>query len=90
MTVRPATSSSGLRHQGRWAHRGRDRFEVPDRVRQFVLAVAEGYKAGLIDTFIGPIKDQDGVVRIAKGEFWGNEKMGDWDWLIEGMIGEAQ
>jgi basic membrane protein A len=63
---------------------------VPDRVRQFVLAVAEGYKAGLIDTFIGPIKDQDGVIRIPEGEFWGNEKMGDWDWLIEGMIGSPQ
>ena len=63
---------------------------VPDRVEQFVLAVAEGYKAGLIDTFIGPIADQDGVIRIAEGEFWGNERMGDWDWLIEGMIGEAQ
>ena len=47
-------------------------------------------KAGLIDTFIGPIADQDGVIRIAEGEFWGNDKMGNWDWLIEGMIGEAQ
>jgi basic membrane protein A len=63
---------------------------VPDRVKQFVLAVAEGYKAGLIDTFVGPIKDQDGVVRIPEGEFWGNEKMGDFDWLIEGIIGEPQ
>ncbi len=63
---------------------------VPDRVRQFVLAVAEGYKAGLIDTFIGPLADQDGLIRIAEGEFWGNDKMGDWDWLIEGMIGEPQ
>ena len=41
-------------------------------------------------TFIGPIADQDGLIRIAEGEFWGNDKMGDWDWLIEGMIGEAQ
>jgi len=63
---------------------------VPDRVEQFVLAVAEGYKAGLIDTFIGSIADQDGVIRIPKGEFWGNELMGDWDFLLEGTIGEAQ
>jgi basic membrane protein A len=63
---------------------------VPDRVRQFVLAVAEGYKAGLIDTFIGPLADQDGVIRIPEGEFWGNDQMGDWDFLLEGMIGSPQ
>ena len=63
---------------------------VPERVQQFVLAVAEGYKAGLIDTFMGPIKDQDGVVRIPAGEFWGNELMGDWDFLLEGMVGAPQ
>jgi len=63
---------------------------VPDRVREFVLGVAEGYKAGLIHTFIGPVKDQDGVVRIPEGEFWGNERMGDFDWLVEGIIGEPQ
>ena len=63
---------------------------VPERVQQFVLAVAEGYKAGLIDTFVGPIADQDGVIRIPEGEFWGNDRMGDWDFLLEGMVGEAQ
>jgi basic membrane protein A len=63
---------------------------VPERVRQFVLALAEGYKAGLIDTFIGPIKDQGGVIRIPEGEFWGNEKMGDFDWLVEGVIGSPK
>lgn len=31
-----------------------------------------------------------GVLHIAEDEFRGNEKMGDWDWLIEGMIGEPQ
>jgi basic membrane protein A len=63
---------------------------VPERVRQFVLALAEGYKAGLIDTFIGPIKDQGGAIRIPEGEFWGNEKMGDFDWLVEGVIGSPK
>ena len=63
---------------------------VPERVQQFVLAVAEGYKAGLIDTFLGPIADQDGVIRIPAGEFWGNELMGDWDFLLEGMVGSPQ
>jgi basic membrane protein A and related proteins len=63
---------------------------VPERVQQFVLAVAEGYKAGHIDTFLGPIADQDGVIRIPAGEYWGNDLMGDWDFLLEGMIGSPQ
>ncbi|MCX6071157.1 MAG: BMP family ABC transporter substrate-binding protein [Chloroflexi bacterium] len=63
---------------------------VPDRVKQFILALATGYKAGLIDTFIGPVKDQAGVVRIAAGEVWGNDKMGDFDWLVEGIVGTPQ
>jgi basic membrane protein A len=63
---------------------------VPDRVKQFVLALAEGYRAGLIDTFIGPVKDQAGVVRIAAGEVWGNDKMGDFNWLAEGIVGTPQ
>lgn len=39
---------------------------------------------------IGPIKNQDGVVRIPEGEFRGADQMGDWDFLMEGMIGEVQ
>jgi basic membrane protein A and related proteins len=63
---------------------------VPDDVREAVLAVAEDFKAGLIDPFAGPIRDQRGVVRIAEGEVWGNERMGDFDWLVEGVVGEPQ
>lgn len=63
---------------------------VPENVRQFVLTLAEGFKTGLLNPFTGPIKDQDQVVRIAEGEAWGNEKMGDFNWLVEGIIGEPQ
>ena len=63
---------------------------VPEEVREAVLAVADDFKAGLIDPFKGPIRDQKGVVRIAEGEIWGNEKMGDFDWLVEGIVGEPQ
>ena len=60
---------------------------VPKNVQEFVLTLAEGFKAGLLNPFTGPIKDQDGAVRIAEGEAWGKEKMGDFDWLVEGIIG---
>ncbi len=63
---------------------------VPTPVRQFTLAVAEGLKAGVINPFCGPIKDQAGTVRIAEGECWGNERMGDFDWLVEGIIGQPK
>jgi basic membrane protein A and related proteins len=63
---------------------------VPDTVKQKVLAVAEDFKAGKIDPFKGPIKDQKGVVKIPAGTVWGNEKMGDFDWLVEGIIGEPK
>lgn len=60
---------------------------VPQNVQEFVLSVTEGFKAGLLNPFTGPIKDQNGVVRIAEGEAWGNERMGEFDWLVEGIIG---
>jgi len=40
--------------------------------------------------FTGPIMDNKGVVRIAKGESWGGDKMGDFDWFVEGVIGQAK
>lgn len=63
---------------------------VPENVKQFVLTLAEGFKTDLLNPFTGPIRDQDGNTRIAEGEAWGNEKMGDFDWLVEGIIGEPQ
>jgi basic membrane protein A len=63
---------------------------VPEGVKQKVLAVAEDFKARRIDPFKGPIKDQRGVVKIPAGTIWGNEKMGDFDWLAEGIIGEPK
>lgn len=63
---------------------------VPEEVRTAVLSVAEDFRNGLIEPFTGPIKDQKGVVRIPEGEVWGNEKMGDFDWLVEGIVGEPQ
>lgn len=63
---------------------------VPAEVREAVLAVAEDFKAGRIDPFKGPIRDQNGVIRIAEGEVWGNEKMGDFDWFVEGIVGSPK
>jgi hypothetical protein len=29
-------------------------------------------------------------VRIAQGEAWGGDKMGNFDWFVEGVIGQAK
>jgi basic membrane lipoprotein Med (substrate-binding protein (PBP1-ABC) superfamily) len=60
---------------------------VPMTVQQHVLGLLEQLNAGTLQPFAGPIKDQAGVVRIPAGEVWGNEKMGLFDWFVEGIIG---
>ena len=40
--------------------------------------------------FTGPVTDNTGVVRIKAGESWGGDKMGNFDWYVEGVIGKAK
>ncbi|MBI4495919.1 MAG: BMP family ABC transporter substrate-binding protein [Deltaproteobacteria bacterium] len=63
---------------------------VPDDVQQLVLDTVVAIDGGELNPFCGPILDQDGVVRIAEGECWGNEKMGDFDWFAQGIIGQPK
>jgi basic membrane protein A and related proteins len=62
---------------------------VPKDVQTLVTATADKV-AGGYNPFTGPIKDNTGVVRIADGEAWGNDKMGKFDWYAEGVIGKAK
>lgn len=63
---------------------------VPQQVQGYVLQKLEELKAGSLQPFAGPIKDQAGVVRIPAGEVWGNDKMGTFDWFVEGIIGSPK
>ena len=37
------------------------------------------------------LKDMEkGAVRIAAGETWGGDKMGNFDWFVEGVVGQAK
>jgi len=62
---------------------------VPADVQGLVTAsagkVAKGY-----NPFTGPVTDNTGVVRIKDGEAWGGDKMGNFDWYVEGVIGKAK
>jgi basic membrane lipoprotein Med (substrate-binding protein (PBP1-ABC) superfamily) len=62
---------------------------VPADVQALVTAAANKVGSGF-NPFTGPITDNTGVVRIASGEFWGGDKMGNFDWYVEGVIGKAK
>src|ERR1700688_2681239 len=62
---------------------------VPDDVRALVTASADKIGGGF-NPFTGPVTDNSGVVRIKKGESWGGDKMGNFDWYVEGVIGKAK
>ena len=62
---------------------------VPADVRQLVTASADKIERGF-NPFTGPITDNTGVVRIPAGESWGGDKMGNFDWYVEGVVGKAK
>ena len=54
-----------------------------------------GYRLGRqgrkgFNPFTGPVTDNTGAVRIPAGESWGGDKMGNFDWYVEGVIGKAK
>jgi len=60
----------------------------PD-VQKLVTASADQVEHGF-NPFTGPVTDNAGAVRIPAGQSWGGEKMGDFDWYVEGVIGKAK
>lgn len=63
---------------------------VPKDVQELVLSLAKDLGTGKLEVFKGPIKDQDGTIRIKEGEVWGNDKMGSFDWFVEGIVGKPK
>jgi basic membrane protein A and related proteins len=62
---------------------------VPADVRGLVTAAADRIGKGY-NPFTGPVTDNTGVIRIAAGEAWGGDKMGNFDWYVQGVIGKAK
>jgi basic membrane protein A and related proteins len=62
---------------------------VPADIRQLVTASGDRVEKGF-NPFTGPVTDNTGVVRIKDGESWGGDKMGNFDWYVEGVIGKAK
>jgi basic membrane lipoprotein Med (substrate-binding protein (PBP1-ABC) superfamily) len=62
---------------------------MPEAARALVVAAAEKVAKGY-NPFTGPIVDNAGATRIAAGEAWGGDKMGNFDFYVEGVIGKAK
>jgi basic membrane lipoprotein Med (substrate-binding protein (PBP1-ABC) superfamily) len=62
---------------------------VPEDVRKQVTEVADKVKDGF-NPFTGPITDNEGKVQIPAGQSWGGDKMGNFDWYVEGVIGKVK
>jgi basic membrane protein A len=62
---------------------------VPEDVRKQVTETAAKIQDGW-NPFTGPITDNEGKVRIAAGESWGGDKMGNFDWYVEGVVGKVK
>jgi basic membrane protein A and related proteins len=62
---------------------------VPQDVRMLVTASADKIGKGF-NPFTGPISDNTGAIKIKDGETWGGNKMGDFDWYVDGVIGKAK
>ena len=43
---------------------------------------------GSLHPFQGPVKDQDGKVRVAKGDALSDKDLLGMDWYVEGVVGK--
>lgn len=63
---------------------------VPQEVQKRVLAKKDEIASGKTKVFVGPIKDQAGKLRIAKGENAPDKDLLGMTWFVEGVIGTTQ
>jgi simple sugar transport system substrate-binding protein len=58
---------------------------MPDNVRAAAEAIVAGWKDGSYDVFTGPISDQSGKERVAKGERMKDADLAAIDWYVKGV-----
>jgi basic membrane lipoprotein Med (substrate-binding protein (PBP1-ABC) superfamily) len=63
---------------------------VPQEVQDLVMQTQADIESGKIVVFAGPIKDQDGNVKVAEGEVLGDDAMSAVDWFVEGVVGSPK
>lgn len=60
---------------------------VPADVKALVESKKAAIKAGKMRVFDGPVSDQSGAVKVAKGASMSDGELGGFDWFIEGVEG---
>jgi basic membrane protein A and related proteins len=60
---------------------------IPSDVQQLVNAKREEFVRGTAHPFVGPIKDQQGVVRVPRGKVLDDKGQLAMDWYVEGIEG---
>ena len=63
---------------------------VPQEVQKRVLAKKNEIASGKTKVFVGPIKDQAGKLRIAKGANASDKDLLGMTWFVDGVIGTTQ
>jgi basic membrane protein A and related proteins len=53
-----------------------------------VLAELQKMKDGKDDSFLGPIKDQEGKVTLAAGQRASDKELLTMKWFVEGVVGK--
>jgi basic membrane protein A len=64
--------------------------KVPQEVQDLVMQAKADIESDKIVVFKGPIKDQDGNIKVAEGQVLGDDAMGSVDWFVEGVIGSPK
>jgi basic membrane protein A and related proteins len=61
---------------------------MPDDIARAAQAVEDGIKGGKIVIFKGPIKDQNGKIKVAEGGQLSDDELHGMNWLAEGIQGK--
>lgn len=62
---------------------------VPDDVKKLVDAKVADFKAGKVQIFVGPLKDNTGKARIEAGQVGSPDLLNTMDWFVEGVVGRT-
>jgi basic membrane protein A len=63
---------------------------IPQDVQQQVLAARQAMIDGKQKVFVGPVKDQEGNVRIAEGTEAADKDLLGMTWFVQGVVGTTQ
>ena len=64
--------------------------KVPKAVADLVAKAKADILSGKLNIYAGPIADQSGKVRIAKGASIGDEEQLNMDWFVQGVVGKVK